>query len=416
LKLLTDHTGQLYNLFTPGIDLTKQKATSLVTDLAAIFSADIDQQLAWYPYVRGIYQSGSGISTNAAGLPANSAFGGNGVGGGSFGQGTGILNRSSILVSALQSCLEGYRKQIAVYAAVDGIAGVVDLPSYAAYYNAITPFSVLFSPYFAAAYFYAYGGSKYLPASCVFAPSGILLGLFTITGANAGTLSANTATNFPLVNGYAVPVPTTTINDVQTLMMSGAPTGGTFTMTFAGVTTSALAYNISAGSLQTALQGLSSVGSGNVTCAGGAMPGTPITITSAAGFAGVPHSKFTTTDSLTGGTSPRTFVEHTIQGNSNNTFLGGFPMAQAIAPVLGPAILVGTTINGTCAVTVTALNQAGISHTWTATADNAVAGTQLALTPSTGGDRMNSTPTAIAVAGTATAGAFTVITTAERAY
>lgn len=42
-------------------------------------------------------------------------------------------------------------------------------------------------------------------------------------------------------------------------------TGGTFTATFGGQTTSALAYNISASALQTALQGLSSIGSGNAT-------------------------------------------------------------------------------------------------------------------------------------------------------
>ena len=43
------------------------------------------------------------------------------------------------------------------------------------------------------------------------------------------------------------------------------PTAGTFTVTHSGNTTSALAYDISAAAFQTALEGLSSVGSGNVT-------------------------------------------------------------------------------------------------------------------------------------------------------
>jgi len=50
----------------------------------------------------------------------------------------------------------------------------------------------------------------------------------------------------------------------------GAPTGGTFTLTFGANTTSALAYNISTAALQTALEGLASIGSGNVTVTGSA--------------------------------------------------------------------------------------------------------------------------------------------------
>jgi hypothetical protein len=48
----------------------------------------------------------------------------------------------------------------------------------------------------------------------------------------------------------------------------GQPSGGTFTLTFGGYTTAALAWNISPASLQTALQGLTSIGSGNCTVTG----------------------------------------------------------------------------------------------------------------------------------------------------
>lgn len=52
-------------------------------------------------------------------------------------------------------------------------------------------------------------------------------------------------------------------NEVQTLDLGGA-TGGTFTVTFNAVATAALAFNVSAANLQTALEGLSTVGAGNV--------------------------------------------------------------------------------------------------------------------------------------------------------
>lgn len=48
----------------------------------------------------------------------------------------------------------------------------------------------------------------------------------------------------------------------------GYPTGGTFTLTLGANTTAALAYNISAAALQTALEGLASIGSGNVSVIG----------------------------------------------------------------------------------------------------------------------------------------------------
>ena len=45
-------------------------------------------------------------------------------------------------------------------------------------------------------------------------------------------------------------------NEVQTVTVNGSPTGGTFTLTFRGATTSGLAYNAAASTVQTALQGL----------------------------------------------------------------------------------------------------------------------------------------------------------------
>lgn len=52
----------------------------------------------------------------------------------------------------------------------------------------------------------------------------------------------------------------------------GAPTAGTFTLTYNGSTTSALAYNASAATIQSALEGLSTIGTGNVTVTASSTP------------------------------------------------------------------------------------------------------------------------------------------------
>ncbi len=65
---------------------------------------------------------------------------------------------------------------------------------------------------------------------------------------------------------------------VQTLTMTGTPTGGTFVLGYKGAITSNLAYNISAATLQTALNALSTIGASGVICTGGPFPGTAITV------------------------------------------------------------------------------------------------------------------------------------------
>ena len=100
-------------------------------------------------------------------------------------------------------------------------------------------------------------------------------------------------------------------NEVQTLTISGSPTGGTFKLRYRGVTTAALAYNINAAALQTAIQGLSSVGAGNMLTSGSG----PITITGAAAFAGQLLDLIEVVESaLTGGTSPTVTVVKTTPG------------------------------------------------------------------------------------------------------
>lgn len=87
-------------------------------------------------------------------------------------------------------------------------------------------------------------------------------------------------------------------------------TGGTFTLTYKGQTTSALAYNASAATVQTALQALSTIGSGNATVSGSA--GGPYTITMGGTLDLDALAKMTATSSLTG-SSPTIAVDTTVR-------------------------------------------------------------------------------------------------------
>lgn len=105
------------------------------------------------------------------------------------------------------------------------------------------------------------------------------------------------------------------VNEVQTLTITGTPTGGTFRLTFRSVTTAAIAYNATAAVVQAALEAISSVGTGNVLCAGGPLPGTAVTIT----FQGVlaaQNQPLITVNSpaFTGGTTPVATVAETTAG------------------------------------------------------------------------------------------------------
>jgi len=106
----------------------------------------------------------------------------------------------------------------------------------------------------------------------------------------------------------------TAVNEVQTLTITGTPTGGTFVITFDGQTTTALAYNASTAVVQAALQALPNIGSGNVTVAGGALPGTAITMTFVGEMAGKRQTLATVYASLTGGTSPAAAITLTTTG------------------------------------------------------------------------------------------------------
>jgi hypothetical protein len=120
-------------------------------------------------------------------------------------------------------------------------------------------------------------------------------------------------------------------NEAQKITVDA--TGGTFTLTYAGQTTSALAYNISAANLQTAIAGLSTVGAGNVSVSGS--DGGPFTVT----FIGTLGSQdvpllTANSASLTGNTHTATIVTVTPAHYAN----GYIPSGTAIGKVTATSL------------------------------------------------------------------------------
>lgn len=104
-------------------------------------------------------------------------------------------------------------------------------------------------------------------------------------------------------------------SEVQTITITGTPTGGTFTLTFAGSTTAPIAYNATAATVQSALEALDSVGVGNVTTTGGALPTTGVVVTFAEDLSGEDVPAITgSAAGLTGGTTPAVVITQGAQG------------------------------------------------------------------------------------------------------
>jgi hypothetical protein len=110
------------------------------------------------------------------------------------------------------------------------------------------------------------------------------------------------------------------VNEVQQIAVDA--TAGTFTVTFGAGTTAALAFNISPAALSTALQGLSTIGSGNVVVTGG--PGgaggtTPYLITFVGARGATNQAAMTTNATLLTG-SAHTATVTTVKNGSPTAY------------------------------------------------------------------------------------------------
>jgi hypothetical protein len=126
---------------------------------------------------------------------------------------------------------------------------------------------------------------------------------------------ADLTTAYPVVLNDIIRTAVTAQSEVQTITITGTPAGGTFTLSFKGYTTAPIAYNAAAAAVQTALRALSPIGSAGVTCGGGALPGTAVTVTFGGALAGQNLPMMTANGTgLTGGTTPAVVITETTPG------------------------------------------------------------------------------------------------------
>lgn len=103
-------------------------------------------------------------------------------------------------------------------------------------------------------------------------------------------------------------------NEIQTITASGTVSGGTYTISFRGETTSALAYDANNAAILAALNALPNIDSGDVTLGGGALPGTPVTITFGGKYASLDVPLISIDDALLTGSTPAYTPTETTAG------------------------------------------------------------------------------------------------------
>jgi hypothetical protein len=135
-------------------------------------------------------------------------------------------------------------------------------------------------------------------------------------------------------------------NDVQTVTVNGTPTGGSYTLTFNGQTTVAIAYNAAAATIQTALINLSNIGPSDVAVTGSG----PYTVTFQSTLGNAPQSVMTHTDSLTGGTTPNVSIAHTTTGAAGGVTVPATTLTQIPATGSTPHDLYAIVSTGTSTV------------------------------------------------------------------
>ena len=94
-------------------------------------------------------------------------------------------------------------------------------------------------------------------------------------------------------------------NEIQQVSLTGVPAGGDFTLTYDAQTTGVIAFDADAAAVQTALEGLSNIGIGDVAVTGGDLPASAVLIEFIGGLAGTDVTELQLgANNLTGGTTP----------------------------------------------------------------------------------------------------------------
>lgn len=108
-------------------------------------------------------------------------------------------------------------------------------------------------------------------------------GDFTVTGSAGGPYTVEFTGTLAGTNVSIMTIDvsglTGGVNEIQTITSPNNPSGGTFRLKFGGEWTGNIAYNASAATIETALLALVSIPAGAVSCGGGSLPGTDVTVT-----------------------------------------------------------------------------------------------------------------------------------------
>lgn len=110
--------------------------------------------------------------------------------------------------------------------------------------------------------------------------------------------------------------PGASVNEVQRIVTTGTPTGGTFTLSIFGKTTGTIARNASAATIKTALEAINlfASGGGDISASGGALP-TAVDLTFTGNYAGMDLPLMTADYALlSGGTLPTVVVTEQTKG------------------------------------------------------------------------------------------------------
>ena len=114
-------------------------------------------------------------------------------------------------------------------------------------------------------------------------------------------------------------------NEVQTLSKTGTPTAGTFTLTYSGQTTAAIAWNATAATIKAALEALSNIAVGDVSVSGGPLPNTAVVITFKGALANTNVGALVVdSTSVTGGTFA---IATTTEGNVGASEITQMPIS-----------------------------------------------------------------------------------------
>lgn len=138
------------------------------------------------------------------------------------------------------------------------------------------------------------------------------------------------------------------IEEIQQISASGIPTGGTWTITHESNPTGAIDFDADNTEVTSALEGLASIGSGNVSVSGGPLGVGPFVVVFQNSEAGVNQQQMTTSNSLSGVASDITIT--TITGGS-----AGTDEIQELA-------LYGTPTGGTFGLTFGSETVSGLAH------------------------------------------------------